>query len=104
MTKTKPRLNFQKILAFLTSIKSKATNKNLADQRIKSNKIAEVWFAVLFIDSMLENKVIVNKAMSVYSLDIFIFRRLDIQLGIITTKSNRTYAKKPHRFSYPQLR
>lgn len=36
--KTKPKLNFQKILAFFSSIKSKATNINLTAQSIKSNE------------------------------------------------------------------
>ena len=36
--KTKPKLNFQKILAFFSSIKSKATRMNLAAQRIKSSE------------------------------------------------------------------
>lgn len=71
--KTKPRVNFQKIFAFFSSINSKATKINLAAQSIKSKKQTVVLPPVVFSVKILDTKVSVSKEMNVNSFEIFIF-------------------------------
>lgn len=69
--KTNPKVNFQKIFAFLNSIKSNATKINLAAQSIKSKKYTVVLPFVVFIVTILEISVSASKAIKVYSFDSF---------------------------------